>query len=565
MASRSWTLAAVAAAAWLSVAPAAGALNAGPALRADPVRNLIVQLESTSAATCATASKALGEMGRRALPAVAALKKQMADTRRVRIETPMNGIVMMPVQLQPTTTVGLVAAEALFEIDPSAILEVLRTGPEAARRTAADAASHRIKDPHGLQAALLAAGDRAGVIRFEAIRGLIKSADPRALKQVVAAMGDSAPQIRSLAVDAVGRRKDCARHVDRLLDVMLRDEHHYPRGIAAYHLGQFKDPEVIRALLVALKDPNSFVRAQAADSLSLQPSEETTKALVQALGDSDNQVLRAVLRALLCVRDPGASDAAVRLINHNSPYVREAAVRLVGYYPDRHVDTLLAALRDKRSCSARSAAAESLARTAKPDARIVPAILRQFEKEGVNPYPRVLAALGTPEAVNALKGLLLDEGRPAVQRATVAWALGTVGTADARAALARFTDHPDSHLRSAARRGLQASARRDYPRTPALRKPPSQADRPGGLSKFQLYWTGRQWGTGAGRVARTNGAVAGGLVLSGIVGSGAGGAAIINGKIVRVGDQVCGRKVVAIEGKTVRLDADGREIVLTLK
>ena len=567
MTRRSLALAAATVLGWLSASVAAGPPDSGPAADQDTspeVQSLIVKLGSTSPATRATAAKALGEMGPKAIAAVGALKQRTADKDEVRIETRIDGIAMTPAHLQPTTTVGCVAAGALFRIDPSAVMDVLRTGPESARSNAAEAASARIDDRHGFEAALLAVRDPADTVRLMAVGGLVRSKDPRALTAVVEATGDAAPRVRGLAIDTIGRRGGAARHADRLVEIMLRDGHPYPRGIAAYYLGEVDNPKVIRALTVALRDSHAFVRAQAADSLGQHFSDEATEAFIQAMGDRDKNVLKTVLRALLCVRDPRASAAAVGLINHNDLEVRECAAKLVGYYPDRYIDVLLRALEDKRSCSVRYAAAEALGRTAKPDGRIVPALVRRYRKEGDDAYRRALAALGTPEAVNTLKEFLFDERHHVLQRAMIARALGTVGTPEARAALAQFTHHSNDQLSLEARRGLQDGARKEYKRTPTLLTPVPRNRQAGAPSRFSsLEWDAPGRASGGG--ARSKGAVAGGFVLSGIMGSGAGGAAIINGKIVRVGDDVAGAKVAEITRTKVRLDAKGREVVLTMK
>ncbi|HUU23812.1 MAG TPA: HEAT repeat domain-containing protein [Phycisphaerae bacterium] len=566
-----------------ALAAMAAASFAGDAVPApDRVAEQIELMRSSSPATRANAAQALGEMRPKAIAAVGALKERSADEGVVGLRPTINGMPRLELSIQFTTTVGRVAATALYRIDPAAGVDVLRTGPVSARSAVAAAASENINDSFGLDAALLAARDRAGSVRLEGVRGLVRSTDPRALKAVLEATRDAAPQIRGEAFDAIGKRADRAQHVDRLLDVMLRDGHHNVRGVAAYHLGEFDDPRLIPPLITALKDPHAFVREQAADSLSRHPSDQVIEAFIHALKDPHRDVLLVVLKALLCFRDPRASAAAVGLTNHDNLDVRILATTLVGCYPDQHVDVLLRALEDKRSHYIRSAAAEALGQTAKPDARIVPALVRRYRNApGGTPGPArsapvreygeanrthccwALATLGTPEAVNALEELLLDESHPVLERALVARALGTTGTPKARAALARFTDHPNDPLSRDARQGLEEGATK-YKRTPTLHKLRPRNHEAGAAPPFYLRWSPSDLADG-GSAARTGGASAAGLVLSGIVGSGAGGAAIINGRIVRVGDEVAGRKVVEITRYTVRLDVHGKEILLTMK
>ncbi len=176
-------------------------------------------------------------------------------------------------------------------------------------------------------------------------------------------------------------------------------------------------------------------------------------------------------------------------------------------------------------------------------------------------YLTALAALGTADAVKALKGVLFDEKLAPGSRAMVARALGTVGSDEARAALARLADHPSPLLKKEARRGLSPRARKEYARAPTLARPAPREK--GKWPYFALYWGGEHWKRSGG--GRSKDAVSGRFVLSGIMGSGAGGVAIINGKILRVGDTVSGGKAVAIAKGRVRLEFNGKPVVLTLK
>lgn len=81
----------------------------------------------------------------------------------------------------------------------------------------------RLKNPSAIQIITLYAGNRNVTVRTQAVKALAALSDPRVVGTLIERLGDSAPDVRKVAAEALGERKEL-RAADRLFKLVSRND-----------------------------------------------------------------------------------------------------------------------------------------------------------------------------------------------------------------------------------------------------------------------------------------------------------------------------------------------------
>ncbi len=84
-------------------------------------------------------------------------------------------------------------------------------------------AMQQLRNPAALQIMTLYAGNRNVTVRTQAVKALAALADPRVVGTLIERLGDSAPDVRKAAAEALGERKE-VRAADRLFKLVARND-----------------------------------------------------------------------------------------------------------------------------------------------------------------------------------------------------------------------------------------------------------------------------------------------------------------------------------------------------
>jgi len=292
--------------------------------------------------------------------------------------------------------------------------------------------------------ALLAELDRKRLGVARVIAALAKTGDSRALVPVLDLVRAGDPEVRVVAMRALGALLgDDRRAVDALVE-RLGDDHEDVQVLACEYLGRLRAPRAGAALAALTAAPRTpRLRRAALDALGAVGDTAQSPALIAALADPDPVLARAAADALAYLGDPATAPRLAAIARRPGP-AQAAVLRAWG-----------AALRDHPERRAREALVE-LARTA-PPAPALAAIA-------------ALAAMGDREA-RAPLAELVTAGVPERQRAA-AWALGELADGPAPAAVATALigalDANDDRLTAAAAWALAAQPTEAA--APALRR-----------------------------------------------------------------------------------------------
>ena len=195
---------------------------------------------------------------------------------------------------------------------------------------------------------------------------------------LVAALAE--PATTATAADALVRRG--ARAVPALLEVLVRepgargddgadasdDGDARARRAAAAALGRLGATSAVPAL-VALLDDARDVAVVAAGALGHIGDRRAFEPLLARLDDAHAAVRQVAVSALHSIGHPDMAARLPALLAHDSPRVRESAVRIAGYLGDASVLEPLLALCDDTDDAVRRAAVEQLSRFDDPRAR----------------------------------------------------------------------------------------------------------------------------------------------------------------------------------------------------
>ena len=248
-----------------------------------------------------------------------------------------------------------------------------------------------------------------------------KTADPRTVAALTAALKDTDKDVRETALHALVQLRDPGIF-DPLVQA-LSDAAADVREQAAFGLGQLRDRRAVEPLTKALKDQNANVREQAAFALGQLRDRSAVAGLAAAVKDTDEDVREQAVFALGQIRDPASVDAIVSAMHDAKADVRQQAVFALGQIRDRRaVEPLISALKDA-DADVREQAAFALGQIR--DRGAVEALVIALKDSVADVRQQAAFALGQirdPRAIDGLTAALKDASADVRQQA--AFALG---------------------------------------------------------------------------------------------------------------------------------------------
>ena len=336
--------------------------------------------------------------------------------------------------------------------------------------------------PKAIQALCLALTDENLDIRTLAVEALGKIGSDAAVSPLAAALDYEAAYVRRSATDALGKigsqkaasalvealeHEDpyvCRSAADALgemgspkavepLAAALEHEDYYVRRSAADALGKIGSPKAILALAVALNDAASYIRRSAADALREISSQEAVSPLVAALNHEDAYVRRKAVDALGELVAEAAVLPLVAALNYEDAYVRRSATNALGKIGSKAAVSALVAALKHEDLYVRSSAANALGQIG--DKGAVLPLMTALKDENSDVRSRAANALGKIGDRAAVEPLVaaLSDRNPDV-RWIAANALGEIGGSAAVIALVTALEDKDPYVRSRAGNGL---------------------------------------------------------------------------------------------------------------
>ena len=231
------------------------------------------------------------------------------------------------VQIQDGSTARVrdYASEALAKIGKPAFVQVVAALKSEKPSVGAAAALTlgRMGDSRAVKPLLAALGDKGDLRRVAAATALGKLADPVAVKPLMAAMAKADLNLRYAALHAIVKLGPAA--VEPCL-AMLSDTDGPGRGAAIDVLGELGDKRAVKPLMALLKDKDANVRSLAAAAL-IKLGSGAVEPLLAAAKSDDVKVRRLAISALAESRDMRAIDAQVAALDDADAIVRQAAMR----------------------------------------------------------------------------------------------------------------------------------------------------------------------------------------------------------------------------------------------
>jgi HEAT repeat protein/beta-lactamase regulating signal transducer with metallopeptidase domain len=203
----------------------------------------------------------------------------------------------------------------------------------------------RTADPRMIAALTAALKDSDKEVRETAMHALVQLRDPSIFEPLVQALKDAAPDVREQAAFGLGQLRD-RRAVDPLI-AALKDPNADVREQAAFALGQIRDRAAAAGLAAALKDASDSVREQVVFALGQLRDVAAVPGLAEALRDAKADVREQAAFALGQIRDPKAVEPLISALKDSAPDVRQQAAFALGQIRDRgSVEALVIALKD---------------------------------------------------------------------------------------------------------------------------------------------------------------------------------------------------------------------------
>lgn len=175
----------------------------------------------------------------------------------------------------------------------------------------------------------------------DALAALFKSSDPvqrmmgaysmgridsrRYLHELTEALEDEIPDIRKVALEAIGELCGESPDMWALLSPRLADENRDVRLAMVAILGRASSPKADALLQGALDDEDDWVRIRAVESLGQRRQPAVVPRLVQMLEDSELLVMLKLIEALGNIGGNVAFRAVLGLTSHSDPDVQQAA------------------------------------------------------------------------------------------------------------------------------------------------------------------------------------------------------------------------------------------------
>jgi cyclophilin family peptidyl-prolyl cis-trans isomerase len=254
-----------------------------------------------------------------------------------------------------------------------------------------------------------------------------------------------------LGLFALARLKD-ARAAESVL--LRAGRARYDWWAATWTAMRIESPSLKPALLAAAASTDALSRAFAARGLGAIKDQDSVDLLSRMARDPDQTVAVNALRALGAIGDArGVAAASGALRSPDATVMGEALRALAALPPDRSLRDRIVSLVGHPEAWIRAAALQALARMDREELALV--------LSGLDPDPAwmvragLAAALGQPgdeRAVSLLFSMLKDKDARVVP--AVLEALVKARGPDAADTLARYLQHPDFAVRSAAAKGL---------------------------------------------------------------------------------------------------------------
>jgi HEAT repeat protein len=257
-------------------------------------------------------------------------------------------------------------------------------------------------------------------VRYYACQSLAKLQVREAADDIVARIGDDAGQVRVAAVEALAHlRSPCA-----LRALMTAAESTDPdlRRAAILGLGAVRDPSTLPLLRGAAGSSDTTTRLVAVSALAEFDLAEVVPTLGQAASDPHPGVSSAAIGFLSTRPGDAATKVLIELLAN--PAVQEAALAALAVALEGRTETILAALETATSTLA-EALVSALVRMRRPSALAAIAAVRSFENVAARRAAgAALAAVGTREALDALRQYAMNDLDPEVRRIALAAAPG---------------------------------------------------------------------------------------------------------------------------------------------
>jgi HEAT repeat protein/beta-lactamase regulating signal transducer with metallopeptidase domain len=208
-----------------------------------------------------------------------------------------------------------------------------------------DSRQGRTADPRMVAALTAALKDTDKDVRETALHALVQMRDPAVFDPLVQALSDASPDVREQAAVGLGQLRD-RRAVAPLINA-LKDQNADVREQVVFALGHLRDRSAVPGLTAALKDANDSVREQAVFALGQLRDPASVEPLITAVHDAKPDVRQQAVFALGQLRDRRAVEPLVSALKDAAPDVREQAAFALGQIRDRGaVEALVIALKD---------------------------------------------------------------------------------------------------------------------------------------------------------------------------------------------------------------------------
>lgn len=321
-------------------------------------------------------------------------------------------------------------------------------GPD--RTIAIIAALGRRADPKAAAPLLQYLGDENTETAEAAARAMASLAAPDACRMMLNAMNAATPEARTRFADAALRCADVfveagdAAAALAVLDMLDADELPVFIRVAALSQRMRLTPAQAQNLLLdALQDPDPRMAAEVLMLTRLFPEREVTAALTAQMVSATPERQAALLAVLEERGDDSALPEVVRMLDHEQPEVRSAALHATGALGDAALTTVLLERATAGRIQEQRTARQVLARLKDPDtdAQLL-AVAAGHGEDSVR--MRAIALLAERRAGASANTLLqLAEEGPAPVRAEAVRALRTLATPEMLHALVNLARKPD--------------------------------------------------------------------------------------------------------------------------
>ncbi|MFZ3090023.1 MAG: tetratricopeptide repeat protein [Nitrospirota bacterium] len=196
-------------------------------------------------------------------------------------------------------------------------------------------------DDHGINALLIRAlRDNDPEIRLSAVRALANNKKIEPLIQLLKDDVDWLVRAEVLKSIYEVKKKDSLPYIK----IALKDKESSVREEAVYFISMIKDREAVPLLIAALNDSHRDVKRKAINALSAY---EIEKPIINLFNDEDPLVREEVLKVLVQMKSPSASDLLLMGLWDEKVNVRRKAVYLLGQKRYKHsLEPLTGALND---------------------------------------------------------------------------------------------------------------------------------------------------------------------------------------------------------------------------